>query len=274
MRIWFPIVLLLCWVARASAVAVGDSRDAVLREFGEPASSAVRGETELLVFPGAARVTLRNNLVFALEPLRARLPKTAKVDQSSVPAGPAKTLSTDAAPRAATPSVGSAPSPARPRPVEAPARARRSVAEAPEGVADSDALVPSLLALAIHLFVQATVFFLSTLLVLIPVCRYWDVDMFASGYLLSSLANAVALAVVTSVVSIVVPMHLPPTMQMILVSIVAVPTLVFTVRHFSFNRDFGASVRVALMANACSFALMIAANGVFLGIALALARKA
>ncbi len=75
------LFLLFCAiVGRLLGVAVGDSRDALIKELGEPANHMAAGNGEILQYPAFGRITLRNGVVTQIDrtaPTRAVVPSTS-----------------------------------------------------------------------------------------------------------------------------------------------------------------------------------------------------
>ncbi len=292
-------------VAELGAVAVGDSREAVVRELGERGASIVVGDREVLTYAGVAKLRLERGVVVAVEQLapvaateqtppltmeefttraqaareqaeqrhrdwKQRESERRRREFEEVKQQEAALAEVRATTAARVESFGGRRNGAGSPPSAGAATQPRNEASP----AAAEEVVSALVLGLVLLGIQTGIYFLATLVVLVPVCRYWEVDMFASGYLLSSLANAVVLALVLLVIAILVPLRLSGGTQMLIASIFTVPTLVGALHRFSFNQDLGASVRVAFLANGCSFAVMIGANATLKGVALALATQA
>ena len=97
----FPRVLLVAVALFAcrdacADIGIGDTRDAVIRQAGNPTSRAQRGNREILIYPGGARVELQDGMVSDVE---GTLPKVTPAPETpaAAPAAP------NAAPKTAAP---------------------------------------------------------------------------------------------------------------------------------------------------------------------------
>ena len=298
------LALMRLVVGEAGAVAMGDSREALIAELGQPKSAIARGESEMLVYPGVARVLLQKNVVTVVEPL---LPPPGSEAANGASSKEDETLRTEISRTARRDAVGAErmgelrrEKPASPRvqpltpfadskSVGARAsrggEARKTTISRPTGGAtaradeadelEEDEPEVTMTRLLVYGAIQAVVCAIAALCMLVAACRYWDVDMLVTDYLLCGAlcGGAFFMAVILS--DVVFPalfegFVLTAKGKTMVASLFIAPTLVVALQRFSFNRDLGASVRVALLTSVwCVFALM-ALRAVLIGVGLAL----
>ncbi len=123
--------------------------------------------------------------------------------------------------------------------------------------------------------IRAVVCAAAALVMLVLACRYWEVDMLVSGYLLCGVACGLALFAATIVSDVLFPaffgvVELTLKGKLLVATCFVAPTLVVMLQRCSFGRDLGASVRVALLTSLWSFFALLAVNHVLAGAAFAL----
>ena len=291
-------------VGEARAVAVGDSREALIAELGPPKSAIVRGESEMLVYPGVARVMLQKDVVTVVESLlpppgsesvdeaasredetpRADVSRTAR--RAAVRAEETGELRSEkpASPRVQSRKPGSDSKSVRAgaskdgeerkRELSRPTSGDAARAEKTDGSEEGEpgsAMARLLVFGAIYAVACAIV----ALCMLVAACRYWDVDMFVTDYLLCGALCGVSFFVAAILSDVVFPalfkgLVLTINGKILVAAFFIAPTLVVALQRVSFNRNLGASVRVALVTSMWSVFALMALKAVLAGASIAL----
>ena len=279
---WWAVIVVVLTGTTLRAFREGDTRDLVVREWGRPASSVVRGDVEYLLFPGRGRVALESGRVREID-LRpsvagtARGPVPVAVDRPQGAVSPADRPAADApvAVRAVAPPAAA--KPPQPGPVTAPPN-RMPAASAPAPVRPEGSPAPlpaemELVAWAVVVAVHAVVHTIAGLVVLWLVFRYWELAMMARHWVLCAVANTVAFVAVGLVVGVLLPAS-GSNLSLAAVAGACVPVLTYCIRRLSFSSDLRTAIAAAFMANAGVCGVMIFLRGMALGAVLQHAFKA
>ena len=202
MRFGKWILLMLLLAARAGAVYYGESKAELIAELGRPTSVLMRGDREILIYPGGGRIELVGGKV--------ELVKGIEVREGPLPVMPVPDPAAEAAQKAAEEKAAAeklaaekAANPPAPDPeavFQAQAAAARAQMEKTLEQLDNPPPAPDLLvetafnlvAFLVGLGVKA----LMMLAALKLTCKYWDVQVSWPGLLIAALADTGARAVV------------------------------------------------------------------------------
>lgn len=246
------IALILAFLATASlglALDLGADRQTVIQELGRPSSSVSHGSREFLSYPNRVRVELEHGRVVSAQGLVLG----GGTDAPAAAPAPAAT-----APKAAPQEAKSAEPPAK-REREAkgkPASLFGSDEEDDEAAEDDPVADAGIFAFGIGvLLVLVLIYFVVTCLALKIAFKIWEQDMFFKGYLAIA---GIDLTLRVGLDKLGQYTH-GMTSSWYLQQPITTMVMVFTIRHFSFNKDWGSAVQAAFTAKIAAFILFLVA---------------
>lgn len=179
----FLIASFVAGVCARGQIDVGSSREEVLRLFGNPNSSAQRGERELLLYPQGTRIEIIAGKVSDIRgPLPALVatppPAAPATEPTPAPAAPPEATPADA-PAPTPPAAPTTPTPKEESPLDRLAREIEKAEKAEEEAKSAPEHVFNLLALLVSFVLHFGITVFSLRLAF----KYWEMDAFWTGTL-------------------------------------------------------------------------------------------
>ncbi len=237
-------VLCLCWAGVSRAVEPGMARVNVVQELGHPMAAQTKGGTEVLIYKGGVRITLKDGRVTEITGLKPAAGTTAQAGAAAQPAKPEM----EEEPKEPVPTKEELAEQARQQKkwAEADAKAR---AEMEKNLIDLENLhskpppLPGPPSFAPRDFIFGLVLkWLLTLAALKLTCKYWGCEVFWSGLLTVAAVDVGVRAVIGLAGFLLLNM----TSLFYADEAVAAVAMVIVLRKVSINQSLAQAVQITM----------------------------